>query len=516
MRVDRNIVGIIVVCACAILVFYAGISTSPTDNGQDSAGISSDYTREFADFDTFVGETLATYDVPGAYVGIVSRDGIILSKGYGVRGVGSTAPVDENTRFQLASVSKFVTATQLGTLVSAGGADWDTPIREYLPGFAMMDEYAGEHATLRDMLEHRSGLRPYDCSVLGRLNLTDAEILERVKYMQPGSSFRDRYQYSNIGFFIAGEVATVADGTSWEDSLDNRVFAPLGMTRSGGDYATLFLDENHVDGSMQDGNNVVPIPSENAGLNGAGDVVSTGADMNRWLLMILNEGTFEGKEIISADVIDEILASNPAMGSGHGGPLGDPNGLTQMGSDSYFFGDERVVEKNGALDGVRTIVTLVPEKGIGIVVLANKHLTVFPEAVRAEFLERVCGESGVDLQARILNSQAAWYAMGAVPEPPASPSPASVMPQDIAGTYESSLYDTLAISSGAADGEFTLSLGRVAYPGILRHWDGNTYQAVWNDPDDVTDLFTVIVEDDGRVSGIEGEAMGVFKKVQLR
>ncbi len=516
MRANRNVAGICVVCMCAILVFFAGCTTSSDTGVANPAEISSDYSREFADFDTFVGQTMDICQVPGAYVGIVSGDDVILSKGYGVRGVESTEPVDEKTRFQLASTSKFITATQLGTLVRGGGAEWDIPVREYLPGFAMMDEYAGDHATLRDMLEHRSGLRPYDCGLLGRLNLTDAEILERVKYMQPGSSFRDRYQYSNVGFFIAGEVAAVADGTSWEASLEQRILIPLGMTRSGGNYTTLFLDENHVDGSMQDGGAVVPMALESAGLNGAGDVVSTGADMTRWMTMVLNDGTFEGKEIISPEVMGEILASAPAMGNGRSGPLGDPNGLVQMGSDSYYFGDDRVVEKNGALDGVRTIVTLVPEKNIGIVVLANKHLTVFPEAVRAEFLERVCGEIDIDLQARILSSQAAWYAMGAVPEPPNSSAPASLSPDEIAGTYESSLYGTLVIlSSGAADGGFTLSLGNVAYPGILRHWDGNTYQAVWNDPDDLPALFTFAVEGDGSVSGFAGEGMDVFRKVGM-
>lgn len=516
MWTKRNLCAICLVCACAILVFFAGCTTSSTNDLPDNVEMSPDYSSEFADFDAFVMETLDTYHVPGAYVGIVTADGILLSKGYGVRGVGSTELVDENTRFQLASVSKFVTATQLGTLVREGGADWDTPLQEYLPGFIMMDAYAGEHATLRDMLEHRSGLIPYDCSVLGRLNLTDAEILERVKYMKTGSSFRDRSQYSNVGFFIAGEVASTADGMSWEDSLNKRIYVPLGMTRSGGDYATLFLDENHVWGSMQDGDTVVSIATENAGMNGAGDVVSTGADMTRWMSMLLNEGTFEGNEIISSDVMHEILASNPAIGTGHGGPLHDPNGLTQMGSDSYYFGCDRVVEKNGALDGVRTIVTLVPEKDIGIVVLANKHLTVFPEAVRAEFLERVCGESGTDLQARILKSQAAWYSLADIPQPPASSTPASVLPDEITGTYGSSLYDRLVISSSGADNsEFTLSIGSVAYPGILRHWDNNTYQAVWNDPDDVPDLFTFTVEGDGSVSGIEGENMGLFEKVHM-
>lgn len=80
-----------------------------TETGRSSSRYSSTYEN----FDNFVGETLEKYQVPGAYVGIVSADGVILSGGYGVRGVGSSKPVDENTRFQLASVPKFVTQPSL-------------------------------------------------------------------------------------------------------------------------------------------------------------------------------------------------------------------------------------------------------------------------------------------------------------------------------------------------------------------------------------------------------------------
>ena len=86
--------------------------------------------------------------------------------------------------------------------------------------------------------------------------------------------------------------------------------------------------------------------------------------------------------------------------AGHGGPLSDPNGAVGLGSDSYNFLGERVIEKNGALDGVRSIVILIPGTKTGLVVIANKQLTVFPEAVRDEFLERYIGKSGVDLQAQ--------------------------------------------------------------------------------------------------------------------
>jgi uncharacterized protein DUF3471 len=108
-----------------------------------------------------------------------------------------------------------------------------------------------------------------------------------------------------------------------------------------------------------------------------------------------------------------------------------------------------------------------------------------------------------------------WYSLGDIPEPPESGAPASAPSEEIVGTYESRLYGTLVITSGAEDGDggFTLSLGRVTYPGILRHWDGDTYQAVWNDPDDLPDLFVFTVEGRGRVSGFQGEGMGEFKKV---
>lgn len=100
---------------------------------------------------------------------------------------------------------------------------------------------------------------------------------------------------------------------------------------------------------MQDGDTVIAIATENAGFNGAGDVVSTGADMTRWLSMLLNEGTFEGKEFISPDVMHEILASTPAIGTGGGRPLHDPNGLTQMGSDSYYFVTTVLWKRTGPL-----------------------------------------------------------------------------------------------------------------------------------------------------------------------
>lgn len=114
-------------------------------------------TGQIDGFDAFITKRKAEYDVPGAVVGVVENDTIVFLKGYGVREIKKPEKVDPDTRFQIASVSTFVTGTAIGTLVYEGKPDWDTPVVTYLPGFTRKDTYAGQHATLRDLLAHRTG-----------------------------------------------------------------------------------------------------------------------------------------------------------------------------------------------------------------------------------------------------------------------------------------------------------------------------------------------------------------------
>jgi CubicO group peptidase (beta-lactamase class C family) len=194
------------------------------------------------------------------------------------------------------------------------------------------------------------------------------------------------------------------------------------MTRSGPTMAELFKDDNRaaahdLDGSLMAYENV-------DSFSGAGAVVSTGADIARWMRMLLADGQFEGQQVLAKATIAQIFSAS--MVQGIGGPLQDPNDCAGLGCESYHFLRYRVIEKNGALNGVQTIVTLIPEQRIGIAVFANKQLTVFPEAVRAEFLEPVLGPSGRDLQAYVRRQQPTWRALVNVPKPPANAKPLAV------------------------------------------------------------------------------------------
>jgi len=102
-------------------------------------------TERLDGFDNVVTAKMAEYEVPGAVVGIVQNDTVVYLKGFGVREIGKPENVDPDTRFQVASISKYIHAAATGTLVDEGKLDWDTPVVTYLPGFALKDTYAGGH-----------------------------------------------------------------------------------------------------------------------------------------------------------------------------------------------------------------------------------------------------------------------------------------------------------------------------------------------------------------------------------
>ncbi len=436
-------------------------------------------TREVdgATFDQFVRAALRDYAVPGAVVVASSADEVVFLKGYGVRRRGEAEAVDEDTRFQLASMSKFIAATAVGALVDRGVVSWDAPVRTFSPHTALAVPYATENATLRDYFAHRTGLPAYAGDLLTQLGYDNDELVRRARFLPFDHSFRAEWAYSNYGIFLGQEAAAHAAGMSPPELLSRAVFQPLGMARSGPTQAELFKDDNRAEGHNLDGS-VMPYENVDA-FSGAGAVVSTGADIARWMRMLLANGTFEGRRVLAEATVTQVFAAS--MVQGVGGPLQDPNDSAGLGCESYHFLRYRVIEKNGALNGVRTIVTLIPERGLGIAVFANKQLTVFPEAVRAAFLERELGPSGRDLQAQIRGEQAAWDALVAVPKPPADAPPLTRGLDTFTGRYVSALYGPLAVARDG--GRLAAAIGPRAYPGHIAHWSGDTFLLTFDNPD---------------------------------
>ena len=200
------------------------------------------------------------------------------------------------------------------------------------------------------------------------------------------------------------------------------------------------------------------------------------------------------------------------MVEGPYGPLGDPNAANGLGCDSYNFLGERVIEKNGALDGVRALVVLIPGKKAGIVIIANKQLTAFPEAVRDEFLERYIGRSGIDLQAREMASQARVELAHQEPGAAFRCRPGNNRPvRHRRDVPERTLWFML-IDQEPDAGNMTIQLGPDNYPGNLTHWTNNTWYLSFPNPDDQVGYLTFKTSPSGAVTGFDSAEIGPFSR----
>ncbi|MEK6553558.1 MAG: serine hydrolase domain-containing protein, partial [Bacteroidota bacterium] len=170
--------------------------------------------------DEFINKAMKDWEMPGFSVAIVKNDSVIFAKGYGVRNINKSDPVDENTLFVIAPCSKAFTTASLAILVDQGKIKWDDPVTKYLPDFQMYDPWVTKEITIRDLTSHKSGLETFSGDFLWLNSTYDRkEVINRARYLKPTSSFRSKYGYQNIMFITAAEVIKAVTDTSWSDYI---------------------------------------------------------------------------------------------------------------------------------------------------------------------------------------------------------------------------------------------------------------------------------------------------------
>ena len=184
------------------------------------------------DLERDVTSALKLFDVPGIAIAIVKDGKVVTTQGFGVRKIGEPAAVDAKTLFEVASNSKGFTAAALAMLVDEGKLAWEDPVTKHLPGFQMHDSYVTGAMTIRDLLTHRSGLGLGAGDLLWwpTTTFTTDEIIEKLRYIRPATSFRNSYAYDNLLYIVAGKIIADKAGKSWGEAMHERILAPLGMT----------------------------------------------------------------------------------------------------------------------------------------------------------------------------------------------------------------------------------------------------------------------------------------------
>jgi CubicO group peptidase (beta-lactamase class C family) len=468
-----------------------------------------------AALDAFISKALKEYQVPGAAVAVVQDGKPVLLKGYGIRDVTKPGAVDENTIFQLASVTKTVTGAAAATVVDEGKLDWDKPIFNYLPEFVGYDPYMTRFLTERDLLAHRTGWPAFAGDQLDSFGYDRAEILRRLRFLKPRYSLREVAQYSNPGFFVAGEVASRTSGQSWNDLVEKRLFAPLGMSRSGTVIKGLQDSNATAAHALADGKIVVVEPTELDSTGAASSATSTAADMSKLILMFLNKGTYNGKRILKAETVEEIFKRSMVSKIDFTDlpPISDKTGFYYgLGVGSYDYAGHQIIEKSGALAGVRTTLVLVPDKNAGITILANLNLTAFPEAVRAYFLNQLLDIDPETDQKAIFERNQQLKNLMAPPPTPKQVEKFSGTLQSLVGVYENDYYGRVQISQD--DKGLKVECGPVKYPATLKHWNNGAFLMQFPGATQTASVTTFMIGEDGTADSFETEALGLFTRVR--
>ena len=445
-----------------------------------------------ADLDAYVAQSMKAFEVPGMAVAIVKDGKILLAKGYGVRTLGETTPVDEFTMFAIGSNTKAFTTAALATLVDEGKLAWDDPVYQRLPGFVMYDPYVSHEMTIRDLLTHRSGMGLGEGDLLfwPHSTYTRDDIVHKLRYMKPASSFRSHYAYDNLLYMTAGQIIPAVTGTSWDDYIRQRIFKPLGMNHStvsskdikvGDDYSS---PHSRVDGKLE----VIPLEDlDNVGP--AGSINSCAADMAKWVQLQLNRGKFaDGSgRLFTEQRSKEMWSAQTIL------PTGDPPApLASLKANFSDYGlgwtlrdyhGRKLVGHTGGVGGFVSRVMLVPEENLGVVVLTNAeeggafdsilyhvldHYFHLPSTDWIANFKKVDDEEGKDAAATMKKAESGR----------AADSKPSLPLEKYVGTYNDAWYGPITIRS--ENGGLVISFDHTpTMIGDLQHWQYDTFKAHW-------------------------------------
>jgi CubicO group peptidase (beta-lactamase class C family) len=430
--------------------------------------------------DGIADELMRKSGIPGLAVAVVHGGKTVYAKGFGVKdnraGTGDTNKVGPDTVFQLASVSKPLSATVVAHQVGEKAIGWDTPVISTLPWFALSDPAVTRMVTIGDLFSHRSGLPDHAGDLLEDIGYDRRQVLERLRQL-PLDPFRISYAYTNYGLTAGAEAVAAAAGKSWDQLGRDVLFGPLGMSSTSYRFADYEGRKDRAVGHIRIDGGYQPEFVRDADQQApAGGVSSSVNDMTHWLEMVLANGSYQGRQLIDPKAL--LPALTPQV-------VSSPPSEPAMRTGSYGFGfnvgttsaARTQLSHSGAFElGAGTNVLFLPSADVAIVALTNATPSGVPETLTAEFADLV----------QFGSVREDWYklytgAMLPMSEPvgsligaqrPANPTPAQPL-SSYAGTYRNDYWGPAVISE--KNGKLALTLGPRGDTVELTHWDGNIF-----------------------------------------
>jgi CubicO group peptidase (beta-lactamase class C family) len=385
------------------------------------------------------------FAVPGCAVVVVRDDEVLLCEGFGLRDLDAGAPVSPDTLFPIGSATKTFTAALCVLLAHEGLVGLDRPVAEVLPGFRMHDPAATAGLTLRDCLSHRSGLPRHDLLwSLGEGRLARTDLIRALAHLEPSQPFRQGWQYNNLLYVVAGELAARATQSSYEEAIARRLLDPLGMTRTNQHVSETMTDPDHAVGHVSGPTAVPHTPLSLVGP--AGHLNSSARDLVQWLRALLGRRP----DVLPVPVLDELrtpVVPLPAGGFRAAPVLGYGLGLTV----EHYRG-HLVTHHGGDIGGFASQVLTAPDAGVGIAVLCNLAATTLRDALPYLLLDQLLGLEPVDHGGRFREREQANRPDALASPAPTTPSRPPLRPlAEYVGTYRHPAYGDVVVRTAGDD-----------------------------------------------------------------
>jgi CubicO group peptidase (beta-lactamase class C family) len=323
-----------------------------------------DYSAALAVIEKALDDKRKELGIPGISLAMVKDDQIIYLKGLGLKDVDKKLPVTPDTRFAIGSASKAFTAMLAAMSADEGKLSLDDSPKKFLPYFTLRDPDAAAKITLRDLLAHRSGLNRTDLAMVTGL-LNREELIKVAGMAKPTAKLGEKFQYQNVMYTAAGESVAKAQNSTWDKLIASRIFKPLGMNNSDTSVAAMQKSRDFSFGYDYNPTTKVTrhLPQrEIPAAAPAGAINSSASDMAQWLKLMLANGEFNGRRLVSEKSFDELTRKQINVG-----------GAIDYGLGWFLrqWNGHKVVEHGGNIDGFNSEVAFMPDQKLGFVLLTN-------------------------------------------------------------------------------------------------------------------------------------------------
>ncbi|WP_315818874.1 serine hydrolase [Paraflavitalea speifideaquila] len=343
--------------------------------------------------DTYVERALKEWQIPGVAVCVVKDGKVVVMKGYGVQEVGTNNKVDTNTLFMIGSNSKAFTGTAMAMLDADKKLSLDDHVQKWLPDFKLYDPWVAKEASIRDLLCHRLGFETFQGDFMYfDSDLTLQEVREKFGKVKPEYSFRSKWGYTNAAFMTVGEIIPKATGKTWAQFLEERIFTPLDMKNTLALSKDIGKATNNAAAHTVDKSILKKIPYGNIdNMAPAGSISSSVSDMSHWLLMLLNNGKYQDRQVVATSAIGQTRLPHSILGNG--GHLYTKAHFALYGLGWFLeeYSGRKFVGHTGGVNGFVTSVAMLPEEKLGILVFTNTDANNFYEALRYEIMDAYLG-----------------------------------------------------------------------------------------------------------------------------